>query len=632
MTGKWIWLNNEDHADEYVDFFDEINYTDGKAEMIISADTNYALYINGTYAFSGQYFDYPWHKVYDKLDITSFLRTGLNKIKIIVWYYGDDFMTYYKNKPGLLYEIYQNGKLCAASDEDTKCCLDGNYLSHREKKITFQMSYSYRYNTCDNEMELKNSVEVDGISYDLHERPISKLSVEEILFADPVKTNIYDLGKECAGYFCIKFKAKKGVKLTISYGEHLTDGCVRRKIKDGDFKTDKDYSIGYRDFSFEIIGNNELVEYMNPFLRVGGRYFEIEADGEYYLEYIGLRETLYPINKVDYKLNNELRQKIYDTSVRTLRLNMHEHYEDTPWREQGLYTMDSRNQMLCGYYAFKEYNFPRASLELMCLDRRADGLLSSCFPSSINLALPAFTLYFFVQMNEYIKFSGDCSLAVKYENKLNNILDTFVNRLHDGLSPNFYGGPWYFNFYEWSEGNDGNLAGTDEKSFDLNLNCVLSIALQNMKEICDKSGIEYKFGDLHERLNKKINEVYYNTKTGLYHGSQLGNSFAIICGAAEGQVANYLAEKMVANNSGLVEITLSMKVWLYDALLKVNKDKYKDWILADIDKNYAYMLSKGATSFWETIKGECDFGGAGSLSHGWSAVPIYYYNILLNKN
>jgi hypothetical protein len=40
------------------------------------------------------------------------------------------------------------------------------------------------------------------------------------------------------------------------------------------------------------------------------------------------------------------------------------------------------------------------------------------------------------------------------------------------------------------------------------------------------------------------------------------------------------------------------------------------------------MLENGATSFWETIEGEAAFDKAGSLCHGWSALPVYYYNIL----
>ena len=45
-------------------------------------------------------------------------------------------------------------------------------------------------------------------------------------------------------------------------------------------------------------------------------------------------------------------------------------------------------------------------------------------------------------------------------------------------------------------------------------------------------------------------------------------------------------------------------------------------------EKYKYMLDHDATSFWETIGGEKDFGGAGSLCHGWSAMPIYYFHLL----
>lgn len=37
------------------------------------------------------------------------------------------------------------------------------------------------------------------------------------------------------------------------------------------------------------------------------------------------------------------------------------------------------------------------------------------------------------------------------------------------------------------------------------------------------------------------------------------------------------------------------------------------------------MLFEGATSFWETLNGSEDFKGAGSLCHGWSAIPVYLY-------
>ena len=57
-------------------------------------------------------------------------------------------------------------------------------------------------------------------------------------------------------------------------------------------------------------------------------------------------------------------------------------------------------------------------------------------------------------------------------------------------------------------------------------------------------------------------------------------------------------------------------------------EKYKDYILSEIRANYGHMLELGATSAWETKIGAEDFGKAGSLCHGWSAIPIYYYRKL----
>ena len=66
---------------------------------------------------------------------------------------------------------------------------------------------------------------------------------------------------------------------------------------------------------------------------------------------------------------------------------MHEHYEDCPWREQALYAMDSRNQMLCGYYVFQNKEFAASSLRLLALGQREDGLLELCAPARVGVTL-----------------------------------------------------------------------------------------------------------------------------------------------------------------------------------------------------------------------------------------------------
>ena len=68
----------------------------------------------------------------------------------------------------------------------------------------------------------------------------------------------------------------------------------------------------------------------------------------------------------------------------------------------------------------------------------------------------------------------------------------------------------------------------------------------------------------------------------------------------------------------------------FDALIKVDKEKYTPYIIKTIEEKYKNMLDNGATSFWETEDGESAFDNAGSLCHGWSAMPVYYLSILKN--
>jgi len=74
--------------------------------------------------------------------------------------------------------------------------------------------------------------------------------------------------------------------------------------------------------------------------------------------------------------------------------------------------------------------------------------------------------------------------------------------------------------------------------------------------------------------------------------------------------------------------SLSMSIWKYDAMLYAGRGKYRSYILEEIRKNYGKMAEYGSDTVWETAVGESDFDNAGSLCHGWSAVPIYVYNKL----
>lgn len=641
---KWIWAHTEERADEFVRFTETFR-TSGKAVSVdISCDSNYELYVNGKLAAFGQFSDYPYYKVFDRVDITKFCHEGENRLQLLVWYYGCVCFTYYKGLPGVIFEVSEEDQVLAASGKNTLCRVANDYVSGREKLITFQLGYSYTYDTngydgCyESEFSAKDyapAVEVSERPEELHERPLKKTVLKP--FAEAVLVNsakkIYDIGEETVGHLGIRFRAEKGAEVKIAYGEHLVfaeDGseAVPQIIRD-------------RDFSVDFIANGEWFTFANYMRRLGGRYFQIISDAKVEIDYIGLYPVEYPVNVLPFNAGNPLRQHIYDVAVRTLRLCMYEHYEDCPWREQSLYGVDSRNQMLFCYDAFEEYEFAKASLTLFGLDRRDDNLTHICSPSEYDLVIPYFSLVYPMQMKEYAEHSGDLTLAERFYDRMKSIVKVFTDRIENGLATNFYEDlETYWNFYEWMPTLDGYPKKEQQKEFELVLNAQLSISAQCMAYFAEKLGkLEdvASYTSLAQSLNEKIHEVFYCEEKGLYltqagkeSCSELGNAYAILCGAASEEISKEICE-VLASEHDMVPATLSMKIFKYDALLKVDEAKYGAFILNEIDKTYAYMLNQGATSFWETLKGAEDFHNAGSLCHGWSAIPIIYYRRLLAK-
>lgn len=161
------------------------------------------------------------------------------------------------------------------------------------------------------------------------------------------------------------------------------------------------------------------------------------------------------------------------------------------------------------------------------------------------------------------------------------------------------------------------------------LNCAYVYAAERFKKLCLMRDDTFKENLI--ELTAVIHKSFFLPESGLYcvsteHKdlcSQLGNAFAVLIGL--GDVRTYRAIKTC---EGLIECTLSMRGFVYDALLAISQ-KNSAYVLDDIRMRYEKMLDAGATTFWETEEGEKAFERTGSLCHAWSAVPIIYYHKLM---
>ena len=630
QNAKWIWRNASAKADEHAEFFTRFFCTNGDIKkgvcLYISADTDFGVYVNGRLADFGQYPDFPHYKTYEKIDLTPYVKEGENTLALQVWYYGENSSTYVKGEAGLLFCVTGEDVLCVSGTQ-TLSRLSKTYKSHACKIITNQMGFSYAYDS-----EKEDGWQTGGgedfapsVAYERAvpaiARPIARLRLKTPILGKLIKTErnryLFDFGAETVGVFRLRVTTKRAQNIHVCYGEHIVDGWVRDQI-------------GARDFSVDYRAKAGQNEYFGYFRRLGLRYAEIRTEAETEDLALEIIPREYPLQARNTACTDKRLAQIYEVCRKTLTLCMHDHYEDCPWREQAMYAMDSRNQMLCGYYAFKEYAFPRACLRLMAEGIREDGLLPICFPAGIDLTIPSFSLHYFTAVREYGDYSGDWTLAEEILPVLERILNVFLAGLDEKGAATSFEGEAYWNFYEWADGLSSDVGEVLPRRADLILSCMLSLALQHMAHIYSKLGVASDYAAKAEKINGAIHTLFYDEKQKGYtmyamNGdcSELGNSLAVLCGAADEKRAREICNTLVSDNAW-TKITLSMKCFKYDALLKIGGEGNKRYIVDDIKSVYGKMLDWGATSVWETELGEQDFDKAGSLCHGWSALPVYY--------
>lgn len=629
LNAEWIWIHAENKPDEYAEFiFDFEAEEQCDYHFYLTGDSNYNVYLNDELVGFGQPADYPQYKIYDEFHFDK-VRNGKNRVKVVVWYYGIDTQTYIKDDAGVIFELRNGDDSVYVSSEKTLGRLCVEYENYRKKDITCQLGLGYKYIAgAVNSLPYQGSViREKGRNFVL--RATEKVVLKERVPVEIVRRDdcwLIDMHEETVGFLDFDVESDRAATVTVAYGEYLkSDGNVNRFLN------------GYEDFSADIEVKKGRTIYTNYFRRFAGRYLQVFTDAELKIHYVGLRPTDYPLEAQEPNFKSEIRNRIYKTSVKTLLACMHEHYEDCPWREQALYNIDSRNEMLCTYYAFGDYKFARSNLILMTKGLRPDGLFTICFPAGRDFPIPSFSMVYPVQVYEYIQYSGDKGILAETFDAVETIMNTFIKRI-DKEKNLIADLPYpYWNFYEWSKGSDNsrNLFRTPDTPsptrYTLLLNAQFLFVLEYYKKLCEMQGKLFEFDD--SAMRKAIIDTFYVAEKGLFKAvdidepyyTTLGNSYAILCGLGN----RGLAEKLIAGE-GLIPITLSMNIYLYDALLKLDKN-YKDFIIADLDRRYKSMLDQGATTFWETDLGAQGIDNKGSLCHGWATLPIYYYTLLNGK-
>ncbi len=671
---NWIWIKETD-KNTFAEFETSFDYISGEAQLRIGADYKYAAYINGAMVSNGQCSDLPYYKVINTANVTSLLKQGKNTLYVVAWHMGEDRSVCRTMSPSVAFELIAGGKVVAQSNKNTKARQSVNYLKSR--LITWQLGYGFHYDCSATPNEWENAIEVQTGFVEV-ERPIEQTTVGECCVSKIVAQGVFayreeyseetiakqmqkawlsalrfdemtgenrlekdtlsnpitfqanggdglyviaDAGKETCGHLGFTVTVEKPCKMIVGWGEHLADLRVR---------TESDN----RCFTMEIFlkaGENVFDDYL---LRLGCRYLCIfvEAD-KVTVARLGIREVGYPFRFPKKDFGDKLYNAIYETGRRTLYLSAHEHYEDCPWREQALYGMDSRNQILFGYGAFEEYEYPRANLLLIAKAMREDGLIALTAPAEMPITIPAFTAYWLIAIGE----NAEAEYSERFIKEILPYAEKGLNTLlaqegESGLK--LFTKTPYWNFHEWSDGLDGLPIYRDyeiEEEYDGALTALVAVAAEKIAYLEERAGKPCQAKQFQEKAEtlKQALEGYYDEEKGVYasrikQGEKYGyhaytQALCLLTDSIPRERQKKLCEVLKSPlDYNVIPATFAALQLKYDALIKYGSAA--DYCVEEVIGIFEKMLLNGATSYWETEHGEADFGDGGSLCHGWSAV------------
>ncbi len=671
---NWIWLEHQEN-NSFAEFELPFFYREGVIELRISADYQYAAYIEEQVVSFGQCADLPEYKCVNRADLTPYVKPGKNILCVVAWHMGVDHSVCRTMTAGVAFEIIGNGQVIAQSDRTTRCRPARGYRGGDQ--ITSQLGMGVDYDFCAEVAPWETAREVSTIFTEVG-RPIKNTVIGETCASKIIAQGIFqyrggntsaermqnawlstlrfgemtgkdrstadtltspltfaanggdglfviaDLGRETCGHLSLCVSVKHPCTMLLGWGEHLSDLRVRTYV-------------GGRNFGMKIdlqAGENRLDD---DLLRLGCRYLCIYAETDQIcVTQLGIREVGYPFCFPEKDFGDRLLNAIYETGRRTLYLSSHEHYEDCPWREQALYGMDSRNQMLFGYGAFEEYDYPRANLMLIARSQEASGLIPLTAPARMSITIPSFTAYWLIAIAENAEVDyNEPFLREIMPGAKRGLSALLAQERAYGLS--VVTEPHGWNFHEWAEGLDGGVIFRDKpiaEMGDAGLTALTVIAarkLATLQEMLGDMVQAEEYRSAADRLTAAL-ECYYDEARGQYasylkenvkqgYHEYIQALILLAGGVPKERVAALCARLKSPLAHDLIPATLSTLQLKYQALIE--QGDAMEYCVEDVVRIFGKMLFEGATAYYETELGEADFGDAGSLCHGWSAVGCW---------
>ena len=601
-----------------------------KAILKITADDYFKLYINGVYVTQGPPPSYPNHYYFMEIDVTSFLKEGVNTFAVHTYYQGLINRVWVSGDLRSMFwcELYLDGKVALVSDESWLTATHTGYSSCGI--IGYETAFAERYDSSAKEVGFEKELFDDSqwkpasiykqTDYILQKSPIQPLSV---YLKKPIYTErkgevlFVDFGQEMVGYLRAKAKGKQGDKVLLRFGEELnSDGSVRF-----DMRCNCRYEEEW------ILSGKEDV--LDQFDYKAFRYCEIMIPEGASVRDVEMQVRHYPYEKkAVYETDNEQLRKVLQLCENTIKYGTQEVFVDCPTREKGQYLGDvcvsGRAQcVLTGDTTLiKKAIIDFCGSAFIC--KGVMAVSTSSFMQEIadySLLLPALILWVYKRDND----KDFLRLTFPY---ITGVYEYFMQySQEDGL---IEGVKEKWNLVDWPDNlRDGyNFPLTKPISPGKHnvLNAFWIGFLKAYQDICEILGEAVNIAI--DNVEKSFINAFYNKETGLYcdstqkthsavHSNVLPLLFDIgMSETKERKIVEYICQKK------LTSMGVYMAYFTLAALMK-HGEREKAELLATDKGAWLNMLEEGATTTFEAWGKNQKWNT--SLFHPWATAPLIVF-------
>jgi hypothetical protein len=430
---------------------------------------------------------------------------------------------------------------------------------------------------------------------------------------------IFDFGQELTGFVDIEIEAPKGAVVDFNGFEYVDAEGIQW--------TDHLNNT----FRYISRGGRQL---WSSIVRRGFRYasltvrFPAGCTEPFTLYMVRCRLSTYPYKERGwFECNDDVINRAWDISRRTIRMCSEDTFVDCPTYEQAFWVGDSRNESLFSYTAFGDYALAKRCMLLAGESIHRSPMVESHVPSGWVNLLPAWSLLWNIGCEEYYLFSGDFSFleevypAVRAQNV--NIHDRFINK--DGL---FEIKAW--NMLDWAP------MDTPDEGIITHLNILLVRALNASASIADvlgRSDDAHMFRLWASDLREAINRHLWDESTQGYIDCIRADGSRSPIRSQQTQLVAYLFDIEPQERKPILEgyirhvpdgwVTSGSPFPIAFIMDALDKSGSRHGMTDIIRRWWGLMLDHGVTTCWETFPTPGSRWPTRSHCHAWSAVPAY---------